>query len=211
MPNYKRFVYIPIPKVRRWTRTTTPDDQLQGHEREEARALYDQKSGEIEQAGENLLSRFASKDGKQGLGYSKVMRHGEPTAKLDITAAYGNAVLYVHCHGNSQVVGLRPFSLSAAELAARLEQDRLPKANTPIIKLWSCHSGEAVPNQETFVKQFATALKARGYTKFLAIGYLGTLTTFVVGEEHKMSDYQGSQQRAQTRQVRERVENDAFV
>jgi hypothetical protein len=105
-----------------------------------------------------------------------VLRHGDGDKPLQVITEGKNAVVYVHCHGNSQVVGLRPKKLSPAELAARLAEDGLPTPNTPVIKLWSCHSGETYGSAERrFVDLFTEALGEKGYDGVEVYGYEGAL------------------------------------
>jgi hypothetical protein len=112
---------------------------------------------------------------RQILGSTKVLRHGDGVKPLQVITEGNHAVIYVHCHGNSQFVGLRPKKLRPAELAARLAEDGLPTP-TPVIKLWSCHSGETYGGAERrFVDLFTEALGEQGYDGVEVYGYEGAL------------------------------------
>jgi hypothetical protein len=116
-------VYIPIQKILKADDFT--NKELDAMQRDDAWSMYQEKSSEIEKAGDRPLNRFATKKGqskmlpispdstkrkKQLLGSTKVLRHGDGDKPLSVIKQ-PNAALYVHCHGNSQVVGLRPLKL----------------------------------------------------------------------------------------------------
>jgi len=117
-----------------------------------------------------------------------MLRHGDGNKPLNVITQGKNAVIYVHCHGNSEVVGLRPKKLNPAQLAARLAEDGLPKANTPVIKLWSCHSGECYGSSDRrFVDLFVEALgEEQEYDGVEVYGYEGALYV-TEGRKHKTS------------------------
>jgi hypothetical protein len=189
MSNRVRYVYILIEKVDDPNRFTKKE--LDGLDRAEAWNLFQTKEQEIEEWGDRLLRRFEKKEGqsitvfkkdrikKKTLifGSTKVLRHGDGAKPLEVIKEGRNAVIYVHCHGNSEVVGLRPKKLTPAQLAARLAEDGLPKGNTPVIKLWSCHSGEIYGSGDRrFVDLFTEALgKEEGYVGVEVYGYEGAL------------------------------------
>ena len=125
---------------------------MEGVDADEAWALYSKRQNEIEEAGESLIERFKRKPGG---GWPHVLRHGAGARLLSVLAAERPrrfpTVLYVHCHGNAEVVGFRPLKLSPQQLAQRLESDGLPHQSLEI-KLWSCHSGEAyAEDDKTFL------------------------------------------------------------
>jgi hypothetical protein len=214
-----RYVYIPIEK--RKSRQEFTEAELDGLDRDEAWEMFKKKQSEIEQSGKLLVERFRRRPGQvERVTYQtasgdtrritlffgkKVLRHGDCDKPLDVIRteqSINSVFLYVHCHGNSEVVGLRPLKLKPAELAARLRADGLPKQPTPIIKLWSCHSGERHPSEERlFVDLFTEALGKEGYDGVEVFGYEGELRVTKVGQHKTSTNQQGEASRAKRKRV----------
>jgi len=181
MGTFYRCVYIPMPKLtgapqlgRMIARAGVRYGSMEGVEEEQGWDLYLPRQKEIASAGRSLITRFARKPG--GVR-REILWHKPGTTPLDsIRAALGHpTVLYVHCHGNSEVIGFRPLSLSPAQLAARLRDDGLAVDGNPLrIKLWSCHSAETAPDGgKSYLERFAAELRRIGYYNVDLYGYGG--------------------------------------
>jgi hypothetical protein len=184
MGNYWRWVYIPMPHLLnkaalsheiRAVKDSGRCDVMDGFSDVEAWNMYRPRQSEIKRAGEHLLARFARKSGGCK---SKIQWAGTNRQPLrEIRSNRLPAVLYVHCHGNSEVVGFRPLKLTPAQLVARLIRDGLPMNGRPLrIKLWSCHSGEiAAGKTQTYLAGVVDELAKSGFYNIDVYGYQGEL------------------------------------
>ena len=195
--------------------------ELDGLDRSEAWKMFQKKQSEIERSGKLLVRRFRTRPGQvqrvkeqtesgdtrkiRKFFGQKVLRHGDGDKPLEVIRkeqSINSCFLYVHCHGNSEVVGLRPSKLKPAELAARLREDGLPTDPSPIIKLWSCHSGEPHPNEERlFVDLFTEALGKEGYDGVEVFGYEGELRVTEAGQHKTSTNSKGEVSRAKEKRV----------
>src|SRR5882757_9062 len=182
MGNFYRCVYIPMPKlpnsVELRALMATPSDrfgQMEGFSERKAWKMYDQRQKEIAKWGRWLINRFDKKSGK---GERSLLWHGMRKPLAGLKQEGVPTVIYVHCHGNAEVVGFRPLSLSPEQLATRLHHDGLdPTDDTLRIKLWSCHSGEVhLGADQSFTQRVATTLEGLEYYDLEIFGYVGTLT-----------------------------------
>ncbi|GGF00716.1 hypothetical protein GCM10011611_02890 [Aliidongia dinghuensis] len=182
MGKYYRLVYIPMPKLgNRLELKTAIRGAADGNYgtmdevgSKQGWPLYNPRQNEIEEWGDWLLARFAKQDGGC---HPNLLWHKPGTTPLSNVRAQRAvpAVLYIHCHGNSEAVGFRPLKLSPKQLAARLSDDGLaPDGNSLRIKLWSCHSASVPPGGgSTYLQLFGDEMRHLGYYNLDIFGYRG--------------------------------------
>jgi|SRR5579885_3221780 hypothetical protein len=194
-------IYKPIEAIE--SKDNFPNDRIDGHD--DYWNMYETRRKEIDRWGEKLGSYMKRKHSKTHK--IRIVQHCRSTIKV-LQGLTANDVVYIHSHGNSEKVGLRPYGLDHAELASRLESDGLPKENTPRLKFWSCHSGDPIPGQpdSTLAKEVGFKLKKLGYGKFTTFGYRGKILA-VKRVNQKSKQVQDSNdstviERARSRRVR---------
>lgn len=193
----KRFVYVPVPALQ-------PDDfeydeadkkQITGIANEKFRAHYahvpatykdfQTKKKEIDDWGGKGPKSLVKRMGMQpGGAHDRLIYHNGTDRVLRDAGVRADDILYIHCHGNSDVVGFRPFGLAPADLARLIQFDRLDPEHV-VVKLWTCHSGEqAGPDRDrpSYAQRLSTELFRCGYTKSMVYGYTGPVCPYAISE-----------------------------
>ena len=169
-------IYKPIETIHK--QEEFPEDRKGGHD--DYWESFNQQQSQIDRWGERLRCYMKQKSTRRVM----VAKHGESTVSI-LSSLKSKDTVYIHSHGKLHYASLGPYRLNATALAARLEEDGLPKINVPRIKLWACHSGEKETEDEksTFAYEVGAALYQRGYQNFSIFGYNGKILSI------KKTDY----------------------
>jgi|GEM_PF-3286048 hypothetical protein len=175
-------IYKPIEAISGKTRF--PEERLDGLSLNEGWQIFQGRQKEIDTWG-TRLSAYMKKRHKN----PRIIQHGKPSTRKVLEKLIASDTVYIHSHGNSGMIGLKPYCLDEMELAKRLESDGLPKENTPRLKIWACYSGEPKPwdAETTFAREVGKSLKELGYSNFSIFGYRGKVLAIKnARQKHKL-------------------------
>lgn len=81
-------------------------------------------------------------------------------------------IIFIHCHGNMNVIGTGGFVLTPELLAENLKKLGLSQKNPPIIVVWSCNSGKEEFNCKSYAENLREELKKKkmGFKNAWVIG-----------------------------------------
>lgn len=181
----KTVIYMPIETIKTKTSFLEKFDNITSKDWNKFQA----KQKEI-----NLFGKEFSKHLRQHSHKVATIKHLQINTVNTVSNLDENDTIYVHSHGAPTCIGLKPYGITAKEVAKRLEDDGLSKTSTPCIKIWACNSGQKVTQddnqkqnvQTTFANEVGKKLVKCGYNKFTIFGYNGLIQMVKSGVEHKM-------------------------
>jgi hypothetical protein len=89
-----------------------------------------------------------------------------------------DTVLFIHGHGNPNLIGAGDFCFPPETLSKHLESLGLKKDSSPPIVVWTCNSGISDDDGENYAEKLRKELVDLGYVHPQVFGTMGTIENF---------------------------------